>query len=106
MSRRFVLTKTAQRNLRTIERYLLLEAGPQTVRKVRGRLFAAFRKLAAQPGMGHWREDLAPKNVRFWSVYSYLIVYREKEPLEILRIYHGKRDVRRLLSGGKPDRST
>jgi antitoxin ParD1/3/4/toxin ParE1/3/4 len=48
--------------------------------------------------MGHLREDLTDEPVRFWSVYSYVIVYDpETQPLQILRILHGARDVRRVL---------
>jgi plasmid stabilization system protein ParE len=91
MSARFLVTETARRNLRSIERYLLLEAGSEVVREVRGRLFETFEKLAKRPGMGHRRADLTGDDVRFWSVYSYLIVYRERDPIEILRVYHAKR---------------
>ena len=34
------------------------------------------RVLAAQSrGIGHTREDLTSRPVKFWSVYSYLVVY-------------------------------
>jgi plasmid stabilization system protein ParE len=36
--------------------------------------------------------------VKFFSVYSYLIVYRpESSPLQVVAILHGHRDVERLL---------
>ena len=35
--------------------------------------------------------------VLFFTVYSYMIVYRSKTPIEIVRVLHGKRNVRRLL---------
>lgn len=55
-------------------------------------------KLAGMPEMGHVREDLAQASLRFWPVYSYLIVYLpESRPLQILRVLHGARDVRSLL---------
>jgi antitoxin ParD1/3/4/toxin ParE1/3/4 len=54
----------------------------------------AFRKLADMPGIGHFREDLLDQRYRFWSVHSYLIVYRwETKPLEIISIVHGARDL-------------
>jgi antitoxin ParD1/3/4/toxin ParE1/3/4 len=56
-------------------------------------------KLARTPGMGHLREDLADEPLKFWPVYSYLIIYRpETRPLQIVRVLHGARDLRRLLS--------
>jgi plasmid stabilization system protein ParE len=51
------------------------------------------------PGMGHFREDLLDKRHRFWSVYSYIIVYRwETKPLQILAIVHGARDLEAFLA--------
>ena len=39
-----------------------------------------------------------PTAVLKWSVFSYLVIYRpDTTPLEIVRVLHGKRDVRRLL---------
>jgi plasmid stabilization system protein ParE len=57
-----------------------------------------MRRLAAMPGIGHLREDLADETVRVWSVRSYVIVYRtDTEPLQALRVLHGARDVRAIL---------
>lgn len=54
-------------------------------------IFAACQRLAQMPGMG-LREDLTDEPLRFWPVYSYLIIYRpETQPLEIVRILHGAR---------------
>ena len=49
--------------------------------------------------MGYRRDDLTTrKDVLFWPVYSYLIIYRpHTKPLEILRILHGKRDIKNIL---------
>ena len=55
--------------------------------------------LAANPGGGHWRRDLTDESVRFYSVYSYLIVYRpQTKPLEVVAILHGGRDLEELLT--------
>jgi len=57
-----------------------------------------MRRLAQSPLMGHLREDLTDEPVRFWSVYSYVIVYDpETQPLQIIRILHSARDLRRIL---------
>ena len=58
----------------------------------------SFVRLAAAPGGGHWRKDLTDEPVKFFSAYSYLIVYRpETKPLQVVAILHGQRDVKRLL---------
>jgi antitoxin ParD1/3/4/toxin ParE1/3/4 len=58
-----------------------------------------MRRLAEMPEMGHLREDLAEEPLRFWPVYSYLIIYRpDRNPLEVVRVLSGYRDIADLLS--------
>jgi plasmid stabilization system protein ParE len=55
-------------------------------------------KLANNPGLGHLRRDLTSKPVRFWAVYSFLVIYDPNtQPLEIVRILSGYRDVAMIL---------
>jgi plasmid stabilization system protein ParE len=49
------------------------------------------------PGTGHKRQDLTLWDVLFRRVHSYLVVYRDSRPLRIVRVVHGKRDVRTVL---------
>lgn len=44
--------------------------------KLENEFFEAFEMLAEHPGMGHTRSYLIEPDARFWSVGSYLIVYR------------------------------
>ena len=61
-------------------------------------LRAGVRLVAKNPALGHVREDLTDEPVRFWLVFSYLIVYDpSRKPVEIARVLHGKRDVEELL---------
>jgi toxin ParE1/3/4 len=60
--------------------------------------YRTFRKLAEMPGMGHKREDLTHRDILFWALYSHLIIYRNSQPLRIVRIIHAKRDVKKLLT--------
>src|SRR6266704_26508 len=54
--------------------------------------------LAGNSGAGHWRKELTDEPVKFFPIYSYLIVYRpDRKPLEVVAILHGNRDVRQLL---------
>jgi plasmid stabilization system protein ParE len=44
------------------------------------------------------RKDLTDLDVRFFTVYSYLIVYRpDTVPLQVVAILHGRRDVDKVL---------
>lgn len=65
--------------------------------RIQGELVDAFETLADVPGKGHKRPDLTPRDVLFFSVYQYMIVYRRAELLEVVAVLHGKRDVKRLL---------
>lgn len=42
--------------------------------------------------------DLASESLRFWPVYSYLIIYRpNSEPIEVVRVLHGARDISAIM---------
>ena len=59
--------------------------------------YRAFDQLAEMPGMGHKRQDLTNRDVLFWPVHSHLITYLPSSPLRIVRVVHGRRDVKKLL---------
>ncbi len=62
--------------------------------RLEGELFEAFELLAQRPRMGHTRSDLTARDVRFWPVGSYLIVYRRiSTKLQIVAVLHGARDI-------------
>jgi plasmid stabilization system protein ParE len=90
---RFVLTPQARADLLEIWTYIA-EDSPENADRVLERLHAAFTRLAEMPGMGHHREDLADARHRFWTVFSYVIAYRDQtSPLEIIAIVHGARQL-------------
>lgn len=94
---RFVLTPAARDDLTEISAYIRQDS-IEAARRVRAELREAMARLAQSPLMGHLREDLTDTPVRFWSVYSYVIVYDpDTQPLQVIRILHGARDVRRIL---------
>jgi plasmid stabilization system protein ParE len=82
-----------------IWRYLKNESSETTADRVESVIRSKFIHLAEFPNTGHWRRDLTDAPVRFFSVYSYLIVYRpETRPLQIVSILHGSRDVATILT--------
>lgn len=94
---RYVLTAAARADLSEIAEFIRQDS-PDAAKRVVESLREAMARLAGLPEMGHIREDLARVSLRFWPVYSYLIIYRpESRPLQILRILHSARDVRSLL---------
>jgi plasmid stabilization system protein ParE len=71
----YLLSPEAREDLRYIRAYLVGKGGKRLARRVLQEVGAAFRLLALRPEAGHPREDLTPLPVKFWSVFSYLIVY-------------------------------
>jgi plasmid stabilization system protein ParE len=76
VKRRYVLAPQAARDLVEIWRYVKQESSRETADRVESVIRGKFVYLAEFPGGGHWRRDLTEAPVRFFSVYSYLIVYR------------------------------
>jgi plasmid stabilization system protein ParE len=101
MTPRYVLAPQAARDLVQIWRYVKREASQEAADRVESVIRTKCVYLASFPGAGHWRHDLTSANVRFFSVYSYLIVYRpETKPLQVVTILHGSRDVAGILTQG------
>lgn len=60
-----------------------------------------MERLAEQPLMTRKRDDLAP-NLRGFPLGAYVILYRPiANGIEVVRVLHGARDIKRLLSSGK-----
>ena len=97
MSVRYVLTPETLAHVDEIGAYIA-QHGVDAALKVYDALEEAFELLAERPGIGHVREDLTDRPLKFWSVYSYLVVYDpESRPLTIVAVLHGARDVEQLL---------
>jgi toxin ParE1/3/4 len=94
----FVLTRPAERDVDQIKSFLLEKAGPAITRRVLKDIRSGFELLGNGSGVGHVREDLTSRPVKFWPVYSYLIVYDpETKPVQIIRVLHGMRDAEKIL---------
>jgi antitoxin ParD1/3/4/toxin ParE1/3/4 len=100
MRRRYVLAPEAALDLVGIRRYLQNEASVEIAERVERAIREKIVFLTTMPGAGHWRRDLTNEPVKFFAVYSYLIVYRpETKPLHVVAILHGNRNVQRILAG-------
>ena|SRR3974390_3144388 len=98
MKRRYLLAPEAARDLVQIWRYLRERSSVEVADKVESAIRETIALLARTPDAGHSREDLTVEPVKFFPVYSYLIVYRpETKPLEVVAILHGHRDVEQIL---------
>ena len=95
---RYVLSPDAAGDLVQIWQYIRQRGSEETADRVEAAIRRVIVALAASPRMGHRRSDLASGDVRFFPVYSYLIVYREAlGPLQVIAILHGARDVGSIL---------
>ena len=91
------LTRHATGDLKSLALRTRKRSGDAAAKDTVDSLLADFDLLASSPGLGHRREDLTARPYYFYSVKPYLIVYaRQIDPLPILAVLHGSRDVRRL----------
>jgi plasmid stabilization system protein ParE len=95
---RYILAPAAASDLVQIWHYLRKESSEATADRVESIIREKMVALGSAPEMGHWRRDLTVADVRFFSVYSYLIVYRPgTKPVQIVAVLHAARDVFALL---------
>jgi len=93
----FKLSPEACQDIQQIWAYIAADS-IKAARRVRLQILDARWRIAENPGIGHSREDLTEKPVRFWPIGSFLIVYNPARRLvEIVRVVHGARDVPSLL---------
>ena len=90
------LSAKARADLDEIWLYVAERDGLEAADRLIDRLVEIFPLLAAYPAMGKPREDVHP-DARVFPVGSYLIFFRKRSRhVEISRIVHGARDIRRL----------
>ncbi|MBI1851113.1 MAG: type II toxin-antitoxin system RelE/ParE family toxin [Planctomycetes bacterium] len=95
----YLVSPEAEADLDSIHDFIAAD-DPDAARRVILEIRDAVRRLAEMPHLGHERKDITDQPVRFWPVYTYLIVYRpESRPLEIARVVSGYRNLAQHLSG-------
>ena len=100
MTAAYRLTPQAREGFLRIVRYVEERFGLEVADRIVTDLENAFELLAANPHVGHHREDLT-RDVRvlFWSVGPTLIAYRlGRQSVEVLFIERGEIDWERLLT--------
>ncbi|MEQ1885006.1 MAG: type II toxin-antitoxin system RelE/ParE family toxin [Bryobacteraceae bacterium] len=96
---RYTLAPAAAKDLAEIWLYIRNQATEEMANRVEATIRAKLGMLARMPGLGHRRSDITFRNVRFFRVYFYLIVYLDgRKPLQVVAILHGARDLRPILS--------
>ena len=97
--KRYILSPQATQDISAIRSYLVEVGGVRAARYVVREIKKNLDFLSRTPGAGHSREDLTAVDIKFWSVFSYLIVYNPvTRSLEIVRVLHGRREVEAILA--------
>ena len=90
------LTKEAELDLDDIDRRIAM-VDPEAALRVVDAIEEKCRALAAMPGMGRARDDLAP-GLRSSLSGKYLIFFRPGEDgIRVVRVVHGSRDLPSLF---------
>jgi plasmid stabilization system protein ParE len=96
----FRFTPQAESDLFEVWSYVASQ-NPEAADQVENAIYEACAFLAEGPMRGHMRQDLTMSPLRFWTVQrypNYIIVYDPAtSPLQIIRILHGRRDLKRVL---------
>ena len=88
----YEVSPRARVDLLQIWNYLAENVSFETADRVMADLEKAMQKIAANPGLGHRREDITDLPLLFYRVHSYLIAYAPKlTPIGIARVVHGAR---------------
>jgi len=82
----------ARQDLKEIAAYIRRD-NPDAAKRVVQRIREVCNTtLAAFPGGGTMRDDLSP-GLRCFSVGNYVIYFQSRDPVVIVRVLHGARDV-------------
>ena len=91
------ISPRADTDINSIWNYVAQD-NPAAADRVEQEIQEAIEKLAKNPNFGHFRDDIAPRQYRFYRVFSYLIIYRiEEDTLIVVRVIHGARDLPKLI---------
>ena len=98
MNRRFRLRPRARIDVQKIWEWVADHYGEPQADRLVAAIYDDSLMLARMPGIGHKRPDLTRRNSLFWTVGDYYLIYTpDTDPLEIDRIIHTSRDVRKAI---------
>jgi plasmid stabilization system protein ParE len=96
----YALTPLAKADIFDIWSYIA-EDSERAADSVEQAIYDACAFVAEAPMRGHSRSDLTTRPLRFWTLTrfpNYTVVYRpETVPVQIVAVFHGKRNVPRIL---------
>ena len=95
---RYELSRDAASDLSDIWNYVESRSDSSIADRLIAEIRTKMVFLSNAPAVGHRRSESTHPELRYFAVYSYLIVYRPMtKPLQIVSILHGMRDIERIL---------
>ena len=104
MSYRLIVKDRATQDLRHLANYILINGNTDVAVKFLSAAEGTFAQLVKTPGIGKVAQLVVSRlgEIRQWRIkdfQDYLIFYRiEDTTIEILRVFHGARDLADVLS--------
>ena len=93
---RLSVSRQAKRDLAEIFLFIARDS-IDAAGRMRGRLQECGQTIAKQPNIGREREEYGP-GVRSLAAGNYVIFYKQARTVSIIRVLHGARDSRNLLT--------
>ncbi len=97
----YVLTPLARSDIFEIWRFIASD-NEEAADRVEQAIYKACAFIAENPMRGHSRTDLTKYPLRLWTLTrypNYSVVYSpETDPMQIVAVLNGKRNLRRILS--------
>ena len=95
---KYELSREARRDLDRIWDYVFEQTlNLRIAEKVIWDLRDGLEFLAENPNAGHFRDDLVPKPMKFYSVHDYLILHQVDEIVKVVRILRASQDIPNVL---------
>jgi toxin ParE1/3/4 len=96
--KQYIVSLEAESDLMELWLYYVGEVDVTLADRIQDELVESFQRISDTPGIGHRRQDLTTRDVFFYRLYQYMIVYRKGDTVEIVSVLHRKRDLQRILS--------
>jgi len=94
----FELTSAARLDLLQIWNYLAELASVDVADAMLSDLESAMMKLSDRPGIGHRRDDITRRDLRFYLVHRYFVIFRpDSVPLRITRVLHASQNLKKII---------
>ena len=97
MPKKYNLTHLAKQDISEIAKFISKD-NVAAAKKVVDEIYKCFSNLSENPKLGHVRDDLTDKPVKFISVRHYMIIYKyDDSSIKIIRVLSSYRDIASII---------